>query len=167
MNRWLLRLGTIWLLAFATLLIAGCTYPTRATGPIDLENVWTGRLSVQVQSSPAQSLSAAFELRGNAHSGRLNLTSPLGTQLAQAEWSPSGVLWRTATEQRQFADLDALSLALTGTALPLPALFDWLQGRPTEAAGWRPDLRDHDQGRISAERELPPPAARLRLVLER
>lgn len=119
-----------------------------------------------MHSKPPQNLSAAFELLGNAERGSLSLTSPLGTTLAEAQWTPEGAVWRTATETRQFASMDALGEQLVGTALPLAALFDWLQARPTPAQGWEADLQDLSQGRLRAQRTQPEPAAQLRIVLE-
>lgn len=150
----------------ATILLAACAVPTRVSGTMDTENTWRGRLHVQVQGNPPQSLSAAFELRGDAQNGSLSLTSPLGTTLAEAQWSPQDALWRTPGETRHFATMEQMSTQLAGTALPLAALFDWLQGRPTPANGWEADLADLPQGRIRAQRLAPAPTAQLRIVLE-
>ena len=46
------------------------------------------------------------------------------------------------------------------------ALFDWLQGRATAAAGWQVDLSRMEQGRLSARRHDPQPPAALRIVLD-
>ena len=45
------------------------------------------------------------------------------------------------------------------------ALFDWLSGVPTLAGGWQADLQQLDEGRLSATRTQPPPAAMLRILL--
>ena len=119
-----------------------------------------------MHSSPPQNLSAAFELQGNAERGRLSLTSPLGTTLAEAQWTPQDAVWRTATETRHFASMDQMTEQLVGTPLPLAALFDWLQARPTPALGWEADLQDLPQGRLRAQRTQPEPPAQLRIVLE-
>lgn len=150
----------------ASILLAACAVPVRGNAIFGTEAGWRGRLQVQVHSTPPQNLSAAFELLGNAERGSLSLTSPLGTTLAEAQWTPQGAVWRTATETRQFASMDALGEQLVGTALPLAALFDWLQARPTPAQGWEADLQDLPQGRLRAQRTQPEPAALLRIVLE-
>lgn len=121
---------------------------------------------MQVQSTPPQSLSAAFELRGDSANGSLSLTSPLGTTLAEIQWTPQGALWRTPSETRRYANTDQMTTHLTGTPLPLAALFDWLQARQTSADGWEAELQDLPQGRIRAQRLAPEPAAQLRIVLE-
>ena len=132
-----------------------------------MQEGWQGRLSVRVDAAPVQTLSAAFDLRGHPDQGELTLTSPLGTMVAQARWAPDSVEWRTTSETRSFPSLDAMAVQLTGTALPMAALFDWLHGIPTRADGWEPDLKEFDQGRISAHREQPAPQATVRLVLDR
>jgi outer membrane lipoprotein LolB len=111
-------------------------------------------------------MSAAFELLGSADHGRLSLTSPLGTTLAEVQWTTLDAQWRTATETRHFASMDQLTEQLLGTSLPLAALFDWLQARPTSALGWEADLQDLPQGRLRAQRTHPAPQAQLRIVLE-
>ncbi|MDT8992463.1 lipoprotein insertase outer membrane protein LolB [Curvibacter sp. APW13] len=139
----------------------------RAVSHSSAEDQWQGRLSVRIDSTPVQSLSSAFELRGDLTNGELVLTSPLGTVLAQARWDARGVQWQAGSETAVFANLDELAWRLTGTALPFAALWDWLRGMPTQAGGWQVNLQDYAQGRISAQREQPLPTATLRIVLER
>jgi outer membrane lipoprotein LolB len=55
---------------------------------------------------------------------------------------------------------------VTGAALPVAALFDWLAGRAADVAGWQVDLSLREQGRLSARRDTPRPGAELRLVLD-
>lgn len=150
----------------ASILLAGCAVNTRGSGTFYPEPGWRGRLQVQVYSDPSQSMSAAFELLGSADRGRLSLTSPLGTTLAEVQWTTLDAQWRTATETRHFASMDQLTEQLLGTSLPLAALFDWLQARPTSALGWEADLQDLPQGRLRAQRTHPAPQAQLRIVLE-
>jgi outer membrane lipoprotein LolB len=151
----------------ATISIAGCAYSKRAEVEKDTQENWQGRLSVRVETSPVQTLSAAFELRGDAQQGELTLTSPLGTMVAQARWAPGSVQWHTANDTRIFSNLDAMAVELTGTSLPMAALFDWLHGIPSQSSGWEPDLKEFDQGRISARRIQPAPLASIRVVLDR
>ena len=157
---------TLGVALLASILLAACAVPTKGKPTSGTDSGWSGRLQVQVHSSPPQSLSASFELHGDATSGSLTLTSPLGTTLAEAQWTPQGATWRSASETRHFANMDQLSEQLVGTPLPLAALFDWLQARPTPAQGWEADLQDLPQGRLRAQRTQPAPAAQLRIVLE-
>lgn len=121
---------------------------------------------MQVDSVPPHNLAAGFELLGTPKHGRLSLTSPLGTRLAEVEWSEDGAVWRTAAETRHFVSMAQLTEQLVGTPLPLSALFDWLQSRPTKTQGWEADLQDMPRGRLRALRSLPEPAAQLRIVLD-
>ena len=143
---------------------------TRAPAPADAG--WTsGRLSVQVAAygpSPARSLSASFDLRGNGDRGELRLSTPLGTQLAAARWSPGEAWLDTPGGQARYADLDALAREALGEALPLQALPDWLAARPWPGAahtprvagfeqlGWQVDLAGFRDGRIDVVREAAP-----------
>ena len=80
-----------------------------------------------------------------------------------------------------YPDLEAMTRALLGEALPVAALFDWLAGRPSPAApgesaqatsppsfrqlGWLVDLARFDEGLIVARREAPP-AVSVRVKLD-
>ncbi len=163
----------------AALALAGCAaLPPPETGAI------AGRLVLQVeahQHRPAQSLSAGFDLRGNAEHGELRLSTPLGTTLAAAYWGPDEARWVTPQGERRFDDLDALSHDAFGESLPLRALPDWLHGRPWAGAaepaqplqpgpgfvqlGWTIDLARFDAGQLLAWR-AGPPGVRLRVVLD-
>lgn len=163
-------------LALAALL-AGCATPS----PDRSGELWSsGRLLLRVDATPerlAQSLSAAFELRGSGQQGELRLLSPLGTGLAEARWGPGVAELRTAQGEARFDSLDALSRQALGEALPLAALPDWLAGRPWPGApsqalpggfeqlGWSLDLTRQQQGWIEARRAAPP-AVLLRVRLE-
>lgn len=130
-------------------------------------NEWSGRLAIQVLKDPPESLSASFELQGSAQAGQMVLLSPLGTSLARLQWQPELARLEQGQEQWSSTSLQNLATRLTGTELPVTALFDWLAGRPSEAPGWQVDLSSHAQGRITAERRLPAPATVLRIVLDR
>jgi outer membrane lipoprotein LolB len=162
-------------------LLAGCS--TMAPPPGALAEEVSGKLSVQVeawQGAPARSVSAAFDLRGSAEQGRMQLTSPLGTVMAQAEWRPGEVLLKNADGEKRFADLPALADEVLGEPLPLGALFDWLRGRPWNGApsrplsppaagfeqlGWTVALDRWNEGWLVARRHTPPAVTvRARLV---
>jgi outer membrane lipoprotein LolB len=163
--------------AAAALLLAGCA----SIQPLPDDTPWTsGRLSLRVDASgqqPAQNLSAAFELRGGADRGELNLVSPLGQRLAAARWAPGGASIVTPEGERRFATLDELSRVTLGEPVPLAALSDWLAGRPWpraghedrpdgfEQLGWQVQTSRRAEGFVEARR-LAPPAVVLRVRLE-
>jgi outer membrane lipoprotein LolB len=128
-----LRLAAL-LLALA---LAGCAQlPTAPPAPADLARL-SGRLSVTVagdQHNRGTGGAASFELFGGPEKGRLELTSPLGSLVARASWRPGLVTLETPGDERRFDDLDALTRELLGEAVPVAALFDWLQARPWPAA---------------------------------
>jgi outer membrane lipoprotein LolB len=144
-----------------------------------------GRISVRIESEtgePLRSLSASFQLLGDADRGSLDLSTPLGTMLAQARWSPQQVLLVTPQGRTPYADLPALTRELLGEPLPVAALFDWLRGRPWPGAassasqppdeagfvqlGWQVTLARFDEGWIAARR-VAPPVVTLRAKLDR
>lgn len=149
-------------------LIAGCAGNQGAGGQFDPQREeWAGRISLQVASEPAQSFSASFELKGRAEIGELTLISPLGNVLAVLRWSPGqALLDRGSQDVQRFASVDELMERATGAAIPLTALFAWLQGDNATASGWVADLTRHGEGRISARRTVPAPEANLRVVLD-
>jgi len=153
-------------LFFAIFFIAGCAQLPRAEAPNDSKvQMWSGRISLQVQSEPAQAFFAGFELRGNPEQGELALNSPLGTSLAVLRWSPGEAVLDSGGQVQRFESVDALIEKATGASVPLPALFDWLAGKNTAAAGWNADLTHYAGGRISASRIAPQPRSDLRIVL--
>jgi outer membrane lipoprotein LolB len=173
-----------WLLATLMLLLTACA--TRLPPPQTPETLfWSGRMALNIASTPPQSLSAGFELKSVRGSGELQLLSPLGTSLAKLQWSPGQATLEQGRQHWQDSSLDHLLIRLTGAALPLNALIDWLQARPTQVEGWRADLSQLGSGRLwvqstpsnnthsasaAAGSEVSPPAAlpqvTLRLILE-
>lgn len=151
----------------AALLGTGCaTPPPPATGGAS-QGPWSGRLALRLDSTPPQSFTAAFELKGRAEAGELALRTPLGNTAAQLTWAPGKATLRSGADVQDFDSLDALAAHATGTPLPVAALFDWLAGTPTQAAGWSADLTELPAGRLQARRTTPAPAADLRVVLDR
>ena len=151
-------------------LLAGCAAPSQMTGPSDAP-MWRGRLAVRVEAdalpSQPQSFSAAFELTGTPLAGELTLFTPLGTTAAALSWSTQTAVMRSNGNIRTFESLDALIKQALGTDIPVTALFAWLAGDNVQVAGWRADLTQHADGRITARRTEPTPVAELRLVLEK
>jgi outer membrane lipoprotein LolB len=119
-----------------------------------------------VNDGPAQSFSASFELIGQASAGDLILYGPLGSTAAHLNWTPSAASLRSNGTVRHFNSLSELAQQATGTDLPIAALFDWLAGRDLPVPGWQADLSQLNQGRLTARRTHPEPAAELRLILE-
>ncbi|MDB5857261.1 MAG: lolB [Ramlibacter sp.] len=154
-----------WLgLALLLAVLAGCATPRRAEAPPGVQ-VWSGRLALNVDG--AQPFSAGFELKGEPATGELTLFNPLGGTAGVLTWAPGSATLRTGRETRQFDSLEALAKEVTGTPLPIAALFDWLQGRATDVPGWQVDVSQVAQGRLRAQRTAPPPAADLRVAFER
>lgn len=158
--------------------LAGCA--TRPPAEPDMPWV-SGHLTVRMDGgadTPARSVTGLFDLRGDARSGELRLSSPLGTLMATLQWSPGAARLRNGDGEATFADLDELSRQVIGEPLPLQALPDWLAGRPWPGAastvtaagfeqmGWRVGLARWADGLIDAERAATP-SVRLRLRLDR
>jgi len=157
-----------WWLAAA--LLSGC-----ATAPTSLPtggDSLAGRMTVRVDAAPgseARNVTATFDLQGSPQQGKLDLSTPLGTVLAQARWAPGKVALVTSQGERLFASLDELTREVLGESVPVNALFDWLQGRPWPGApstptaergfqqlGWVVSLARFDEGLISARRDQAP-----------
>lgn len=161
-----------WLLTASLLLATGCASPPMAipvtTGASEQASLgpWSGRLSLLVDSEPPQGFHAGFELLGNAQAGELRLYSPLGSALASARWSAGSAWLLRGEERRAYPDLATLTAALTGAALPVSELFQWLQGHPAQPPGWTVELGPAE-GRLLARRLEPAPTATLRLILDR
>ena len=158
-------------LVVAALVVAGCATPR---APTPAESI-SGRLTVRVDATAGaapRTLTAGFDLEGDADEGSLSLATPLGTRIAQARWSPREVLLVTPDGEKAYPDLDALTRELAGEALPVAALYDWLRGRPWPGApssalaagegagfaqlGWHVVLAGPGPDAIVARREAPP-----------
>ena len=154
-------------IAFTSLLtLGGCVQLPRTATDGAPTNSWSGRLSLQVQSEPPQSFSGGFEIKGNPSQGELRLNSPLGNTVLAARWSPTQATLYSGSESRNYMSIDALIEQSTGAALPVAALFDWLDGKDTQSNGWTADLTRQPEGRINASRINPRPQSELRIVLD-
>ncbi|HSC63187.1 MAG TPA: lipoprotein insertase outer membrane protein LolB [Caldimonas sp.] len=147
-------------LASAALAAACTTVPP--AGPAAAADVLSGRLALRVEPVAAgeapRSMSAAFDLRGDPRAGTLGLSTPLGSLLAQARWSPAEVVLTTPRETRRFASLDELTREALGESVPIEAWFDWLRGRPWPGASSA--LADATPGASSEGAPGAPSAAR-------
>lgn len=155
--RWAVLLVTVSLLS-------ACATPQRAAQPG--EELWSGRLAMTVQSDPPQSFSAGFELRGTPAAGELQLISPLGTSIATVVWLPGSAEMRQGGQVTRRGSLNELTAELSGTPVPVTALFGWLRGQADEVPGWQADLTRQSEGRITARRTSPVPTAELRVVVQ-
>jgi outer membrane lipoprotein LolB len=149
-------------------ILSGCANITVAPRAANeaTTNHWQGRMAVKVASDPPQAFSAQFALQGSSAQGSLSLTSMLGMRLATLRWDERSATLQTPTELLQFASVDAMVAHSLGTPLPLAAVFGWLQGQTTIAAGWSVDLQDLPAGRLRAWRLAPDAAAEIRIILE-
>ena len=144
-------------------LLAGCAAPPRGQHA----HFWSGRLGLQVFSEPPQSYHAAFELQGSAQAGELTLLSPLGAVMARLQWDTRQATLERNNERWQQPSVDMLTQQLIPASVPMAALFDWLEGKPTITPHWTVNLSGHADGRIQAQRLEPLPRAELRLVFDR
>jgi outer membrane lipoprotein LolB len=160
----------LWLALLMGLMLAGCATPSRpdkmATAAGANPREWQGRISVQVQGDTPSAMSASFLLRGNASHGELDLYSPLGTTVGALQWSPQFVQLSNGNTHQHFNSLAELTAKTTGAALPIDALFSWLQGRDVPVSGWQADLSGMSQGTLSAKRTDPTPEVTLRIKLD-
>jgi outer membrane lipoprotein LolB len=172
-------------LFFAINLIAACATNTPARGvfqtqkstfePISTIANYQGRLSLRIASDPPQALYAGFNLNGDALTGDLTLNSPLGNSLAKLSWSPQSAVLTANNETKEYPSTLALIENVTGTSIPLNALFDWMAGKDSPAEGWEVDLSDMKSPstdiqatqRFVAKRLSPLPTAELRIALDK
>jgi outer membrane lipoprotein LolB len=147
-----------------TALLSACATPRPVALPG--EEVWSGRLSLNVDSTPPQSFSSAFDLRGAPAAGELQLSSPLGNTLATVVWTPQSAELRQGGQVTRRGSLDELTTELSGTAVPVAALFGWLRGIQGDVPGWQADLSRQAEGRVTARRSAPLPTAELRVVFQ-
>ncbi len=153
---------------FAIFLIAGCAHSTWAPAefPPNSDH-WQGRIAVKVNSNPPQSVSAQFDLIGSAMAGRMDLSTPLGTTIAQMRWTAQSAEVLSSGETRSYSSLADLTSATLGAELPVDVLFQWLKGEAAPTPGWQVDLADWQQGRIRAQRTEPSPRVDLKILLDR
>ncbi len=151
-------------------LLSGCATPSPTAKTFRAEQAnhpeWQGRISVQVLGDKPTSMSASFLLRGDAKNGELDLYSPLGTTLGALQWTPQRVQLTDGGKHQYFNSLAELTEKATGAALPVDAIFGWLQGLEVQATGWQADLSSVSQGSLSARRIDPAPEVTLRIKLD-
>jgi len=161
-------------------LLSACASLPAGTRPTAGETL-AGRLALRVDAigdEQPRSVVAAFELQGAPEAGRLNLSTPMGTVMAQARWEPGRVVLVTPQGETPYPSLEALTRDVLGESLPVAAMFDWLHGRPWPGAahvanppgfrqlGWAVDLARFADDTIVAVREAAP-AVTVRVKLDR
>ena len=102
---------------------------------------WSGRMALKLQAhgtEPAQGVNVAFDLQGSAQRGQLDLSTPLGTLIAQVRWQQDQATLTTADGQQSFDSLEALTRRVLGEQLPVIAMLSWLDGRPAMQMPWAP-----------------------------
>lgn len=151
---------------FVWVLLAACSTPPPRQAYVTPNDVWEGRLSVQIAGDKPQRINADFFLEGNARRGSLTLSSPLGMRIARLQWNAKTATIESADQTRSFESLDAMTADSLGSALPMTALFEWLHGRTANAPGWELQTQDMLQGRIRAHSVDRTPAVQIDLVLE-
>ena len=167
---------TVLVVGFAMILLAACAGTTGVGGQLDgqIPRPWEGRLAVRLLDSESEragaSWSAHFVLRGDARTGSLLLTTPVGVGMAEAGWTEHGAWLNTQGTASRYPDLAALTQALLGIAVPLEPLFALLQGRDAALpADWEVERANAPGGQTPRHLQLThqaQPRAQLRLVLE-
>ena len=159
------RLLAVCLALLGAMLVA-CSAPSKRQEYVTPNDVWEGRLSVQVAGDAPQRISADFFLEGTARRASLTLNSPLGTRMARMQWDATSATLESGDQKRSFDSVDAMTSHTLGSALPLQAIFAWLHGRPETAPGWELQTLDRLQGRIRARSVDRTPAVQIDLLLE-
>ena len=171
------KLSRLWRYSVITITLA---IVTACTTPNQLKNIeetmyFAGRLSLTEVSdshNPAQqntqSWTAHFELAGTPEHGKLMLYTPVGTTVAKVVWQNKQAFVEPSNGIEYFSGLDEISSTYFHQDIPITALFDWLQGKPTQQdiKGWEVDLTRADRGIIKAERLTPQPRVTLKAVVD-
>jgi outer membrane lipoprotein LolB len=162
-------LGRLLMISLVALLASACSLiPPASTPPTPAPDLWEGRLSLRVDTTPPTVTQADVSLQGSAERGLLTLYGPLGTTYGELRWGPGVAIWKQGNEERRFASLDKLLQQTLGTSLPVPTLFAWINGESVTLEGWDlVSLPAADQPLLVAKRLTPAPAVDLRLRLTR
>ncbi len=126
-----------------------------------------GQLSIKLEAfgeQAATGVSLGFFFTGDDRSGRLDLMTLMGSQIAQVGWRPDEAWLINNKGRTPYPSLEALSQETLGEALPLRALVHWMNGRPDpsvnstttntgfEQLGWQVDTQQIHQKRLQANR---------------
>lgn len=149
--------------AVLTSWLAGCSAPPKLAASQGL--FASGRLSLTLDGPPAQHLQAAFELTGTPQAGGLVLLHPLGGTVLEVNWQPNHASAQRGADVWHAPDVLQLTQQLLNTALPVQALFEWIQRKTTAYEGWQP-LASHPNQPIVVQRLQPDAQAVLRIALD-
>lgn len=165
------HLGLAILALLACILLTAC--PAHHLRNIPADFYFAGRLALTQEAPPddptaTKAWSAHFELAGNIIEGSLRLSTPVGTTVAQVNWTSDLATVQTSDETLSFSSLNELTQRYFQQTVPIVALFDWLAGKPTaqDVPGWQVDLSRTGKGIITAQRQTPSPRVRLRAVVD-
>lgn len=143
------------------------TPPPQSGHPTSASVALQGQLSIKLLAmgeQAAKGVSMGFFFEGQPEAGRLELMTPMGSQIAQVGWSTKGAWLRgsgsgaapTPPEPMlgpehatgavddgvaRFESIEALSAHVLGEAIPLQTLIHWMQGHPDPA---RPSVGHKD-----------------------
>ena len=144
------RLQTLWAVSALALLVAcaplASHLPNSTSNPspktAESELHWSGRLQVDVKTTPAVYIASDFELDASLDEGELRVLGPLGATLAVITWAGAHMPATMESAQlkprvQSFDSLDALMAQWLGTPIPSQTLLAWLQGQAVEMPGWR------------------------------
>lgn len=141
--------------------------------PIQLQ----GQVAVKLGAwgeAPARGVSFGFFYQGRVDEGVISLMTPLGSQVAQINWTPTSATLKrvgpVGSEELSAGSVEELAETALGEALPLRTLTHWMQGQPDPGhphalnstsgtfmqLGWMVDASQHEQGRIVATRQGQP-----------
>lgn len=153
-------------LAVACLLVlAGCSTAPQVPTSATIAPVHEGRLFLRVDSQPPTVTQADISLQGTPEAGQLTLFGPLGTTQGQLRWSAGEAVWSRGLDEQRFTSLDALLAQTLGTALPVPTVFAWIEGRAVLLDGWDLVSLPSPDVPLVARRRYPAPTLELRLRL--
>ena len=91
-------------LALVAALLTACSTPAKRQEYVTPNDVWEGRLSVQVAGDPPQRISADFFLEGTARRASLTLNSPLGTRMARMQWDATSATLELGDQKRSLRE---------------------------------------------------------------
>jgi outer membrane lipoprotein LolB len=113
-----------------------------------------------------QTVFAGFELEGDEQTGEMRILGPLGSAAWVLQWQPGKAIVSDGQHSRSAPDLQQLMQQLTGVELPIGLIFDGLDGRTIQAAGWWIEPTDGRHDRLYAVRLEPLPRIELLIHLQ-
>lgn len=140
--------------------------PPEPSASAPVARSYVGRISVVIQTDPLQQMIADFELEGDASKGELRLFGPFGGAIATLQWEPGQAVLIEGERRRVVRSIDWLIERVTGAALPVALIFDWLAGRPVRTDDWAVAPRSKPSDPLRATRLQPLPRIELTLAIK-